>query len=509
MLGGGIVPGSVILIGGDPGIGKSTLLLQCAAALSKQHAVLYATGEESVRQVADRARRLAVDAGRSSRWSRRPASSASSRCRSEARARIVVIDSIQTMSVADVEAAPGAVTQLRESTAALVRHAKATGTAVLLIGHVTREGVIAGPRVLEHMVDTVLYFESDSGSRFRVIRSVKNRFGAANEIGVFAMEERGLREVRNPSAIFLSRGAEAVPGSAVTVAREGTRQMLIEVQALVDPSQLANPRRVAVGFESNRVALLLAVMHRHAGVTLGAHDVFVNVVGGVRLAETAADLAVVAALHSSLGGRPLPQELAVFGEIGLTGEIRPVPYGEERLREAAKHGFRRAVVPRANAPRQPVAGHRGRGRGPRRRGARRPRLSYSAAADGQMRAVRTALSATCSTSIGWPATTSVVPGSGIASSCSTISPDSVRGPLVGRFQPSARLISRRLSVPGTTWPPAACAAMRAPCGSACVVNSPTTSSRMSSSVTSPFRSPYSSTTKAMRRRSRRNRSNWS
>jgi len=355
VLGGGIVPGSVILIGGDPGIGKSTLLLQCAAALSKEHAVLYATGEESVRQVADRARRLAVDAGKLALVAETGVERILA-LSNESGARIVVIDSIQTMSVADVEAAPGAVTQLRESTAALVRHAKATGTAVLLIGHVTREGVIAGPRVLEHMVDTVLYFESDSGSRFRVIRSVKNRFGAANEIGVFAMEERGLREVRNPSAIFLSRGAEAVPGSAVTVAREGTRQMLIEVQALVDPSQLANPRRVAVGFESNRVALLLAVMHRHAGVTLGAHDVFVNVVGGVRLAETAADLAVVAALHSSLGGRPLPQDLAVFGEIGLTGEIRPVPYGEERLREAAKHGFRRAVVPRANAPRQPVTG---------------------------------------------------------------------------------------------------------------------------------------------------------
>ncbi len=355
VLGGGIVPGSVILIGGDPGIGKSTLLLQCAAALSKEHAVLYATGEESVRQVADRARRLAVDADRLALVAETGVERILA-LSNESGARIVVIDSIQTMSVADVEAAPGAVTQLRESTAALVRYAKATGTAVLLIGHVTREGVIAGPRVLEHMVDTVLYFESDSGSRFRVIRSVKNRFGAANEIGVFAMEERGLREVRNPSAIFLSRGAEAVPGSAVTVAREGTRQMLIEVQALVDPSQLANPRRVAVGFESNRVALLLAVMHRHAGVTLGAYDVFVNVVGGVRLAETAADLAIVAALHSSLGGKPLAQELAVFGEIGLTGEIRPVPYGEERLREAAKHGFRRAVVPRANAPRQPIAG---------------------------------------------------------------------------------------------------------------------------------------------------------
>src|SRR5688572_14520362 len=299
VLGGGLVPGSVTLVGGEPGIGKSTLMLQCAAALAGSQPVLYATGEESVRQVAERARRLAVDAGRLALV----AETAVERILEHAEtagARILVIDSIQTMSVAEVDSAPGAVTQLRESTAALVRHAKATGAAVLLIGHVTREGVIAGPRVLEHMVDTVLYFESDSGSRFRVIRAVKNRFGAVNEIGVFAMEEKGLREVRNPSAIFLSRGTEAVPGSAVTVAREGTRQMLIEVQGLVDPSQLANPRRVAVGFESNRLALLLAVLHRHAGLALHAQDVFVNVVGGVRLAETAADLAVVAALVSSL-----------------------------------------------------------------------------------------------------------------------------------------------------------------------------------------------------------------
>jgi DNA repair protein RadA/Sms len=355
VLGGGLVPGSVTLIGGEPGIGKSTLLLQCAAALARDAAVLYATGEESVRQVAERARRLGVDAA-SLTLVAETAVERILEFASESPARVIVIDSIQTMSVGQVEAAPGAVTQLRESTASLVRHAKATGTAVLLIGHVTREGSIAGPRVLEHMVDTVLYFESDSGSRYRVIRAVKNRFGAVNEIGVFAMEERGLREVRNPSAIFLSRGKEAVPGSAVTVAREGTRQMLIEVQGLVDASALANPRRVAVGFESNRLALLLAVLHRHAGIALSAHDVFVNVVGGVRLAETAADLAVLAALRSSLGGKPLPQDLVVFGELGLTGEIRPVPYGEERLREAAKHGFRRAVVPLANAPRQPLAG---------------------------------------------------------------------------------------------------------------------------------------------------------
>jgi DNA repair protein RadA/Sms len=355
VLGGGLVPGSVTLIGGEPGIGKSTLLLQCAASLAASRGVLYATGEESVRQVAERARRLGVDSGDLNLV----AETAVERIvelAAGAGAAVLVIDSIQTMTVAAVESSPGAVTQLRESTASLVRHAKSSGTAVLLIGHVTREGVIAGPRVLEHMVDTVLYFESDSGSRFRVIRAVKNRFGAVNEIGVFAMEERGLREVRNPSAIFLSRGTEAVPGSAVTVAREGTRQMLIEVQGLVDASPLANPRRVAVGFESNRLALLLAVLHRHAGIALHAEDVFVNVVGGVRLAETAADLAVVAALVSSLKATPLPQELVVFGELGLTGEIRPVPYGEERLREAAKHGFRRAVVPRANAPRQAPEG---------------------------------------------------------------------------------------------------------------------------------------------------------
>jgi DNA repair protein RadA/Sms len=355
VLGGGLVPGSVTLIGGEPGIGKSTLLLQCAAALAKSGGVLYATGEESVRQVAERARRLEVDAGSLSLVAETGVERILEYA-SQAGARALVVDSIQTMTAAEVEAAPGAVTQLRESTAALVRHAKSTGTAVLLIGHVTREGSIAGPRVLEHMVDTVLYFESDSGSRFRVVRAVKNRFGAVNEIGVFAMEERGLREVRNPSAIFLSRGKEPMPGSAVTVAREGTRQMLIEVQGLVDASPLANPRRVAVGFEPNRLALLLAVLHRHAGLALHDQDVFVNVVGGVRLAETAADLAVVAALVSSLRGQPLAANLAVFGELGLTGEIRPVPYGEERLREAAKHGFRRAVVPSANAPRQAPEG---------------------------------------------------------------------------------------------------------------------------------------------------------
>jgi DNA repair protein RadA/Sms len=355
VLGGGLVPGSVTLIGGDPGIGKSTLLLQAAAALASGAPVLYATGEESARQVGLRARRLGL-AGAPLRL---VAETAVERILEQAGSmsgRVLVIDSIQTMTASTVEAASGSVSQLRECAAQLVAHAKSTGTAVLLIGHVTKEGVIAGPRLLEHMVDAVLYFESDSGSRYRVIRAVKNRFGAANEIGVFVMDERGLREVRNPSAIFLSRHEQPVAGSVVTVAREGTRQMLVEVQALADPSHAANPRRVAVGLEANRIAMLIAVLHRHAGVALHGHDVFVNAVGGVRLGETAADLPVVAAVLSSLEARPLPQDLVTFGEVGLAGEIRPVPYGEERLREAAKHGFRRAVVARANAPRKPVEG---------------------------------------------------------------------------------------------------------------------------------------------------------
>jgi DNA repair protein RadA/Sms len=355
VLGGGLVPGSVSLIGGDPGIGKSTLLLQAAAALAPGAPVLYATGEESARQVGLRAQRLGL-AGAPLRLVAETAVEQIVEQAGALGARVLVIDSIQTMTAASVEAAAGSVSQLRECAAQLVTHAKSTGTAVLLIGHVTKEGVIAGPRLLEHMVDAVLYFESDSGSRYRVIRAVKNRFGAANEIGVFVMDERGLREVRNPSAIFLSRHEHPVAGSVVTVAREGTRQMLIEVQALADASHAANPRRVAVGLEANRIAMLIAVLHRHAGVALHGHDVFVNVVGGVRLGETAADLPVLAAMLSSLEGRGLPQELVTFGEVGLAGEIRPVPYGEERLREAAKHGFRRAVVPRANVPRRAVDG---------------------------------------------------------------------------------------------------------------------------------------------------------
>jgi len=355
VLGGGLVTGSVTLIGGEPGIGKSTLLLQSAAAMSAQVPVLYATGEESVRQVGLRAQRLGVGAAPLRLLAETSVEEVLSQAEQH-RARVLVIDSIQTMATDSLESAAGSVSQLRESAARLVGHAKRTGTSVLLIGHVTKEGMIAGPRVLEHMVDSVLYFESDSGSRYRVVRAVKNRFGAANEIGVFAMDEQGLREVKNPSAIFLSRHEEPVPGSIVTVAREGTRQMLIEVQALVDASHATNPRRVAVGLEGNRIAMLLAVLHRHAGVALHGHDVFVNVVGGVRVNETAADLPVLAAALSSLEGRALPQDLVCFGEIGLAGEIRPVPFGEERLREAAKHGFRRAVVPRANLPRRPVEG---------------------------------------------------------------------------------------------------------------------------------------------------------
>jgi len=355
VLGGGLVAGSVTLLGGDPGIGKSTLLLQAAAALAAAVPVVYATGEESLRQVGLRARRLGLAAGPLAVLAETGVEAILAAAAAAA-ARVLVVDSIQTMATAEIEASPGSVSQLRESAARFVQFAKASGTAVVLIGHVTKEGVIAGPRVLEHLVDTVLYFESDAGSRFRIVRAVKNRFGAAQEIGVFAMEEGGLKEVKNPSAIFLSRHPAPVAGSIVTVAREGTRPLLIEVQALVDESRLQLPRRVAVGLDANRLALLLAVLHRHAGIALGAHDVFVNVVGGVRLGETAADLPALLAAVSSLEGRPLAQELIAFGELGLAGEIRPVPYGEERLREAAKHGFRRAIVPLANAPRKPVDG---------------------------------------------------------------------------------------------------------------------------------------------------------
>lgn len=355
VLGGGLVAGSVTLIGGDPGIGKSTLMLQSAAALSAAGPSLYATGEESLKQVGLRARRLGLDSA-GTRLVAETQVEAIVEAAKGLKARALIVDSIQTMYSDRIEAAPGAVSQLRECTAELVRFAKSSGTAVLLVGHVTKEGQIAGPRVLEHMVDTVLYFESDMGSRYRVLRSVKNRFGAANEIGVFAMLEQGLREVANPSAIFLSRHAAPVSGSAITVMREGTRSLLIEVQVLVDGSVGANPRRVAVGIDANRLTMLLAVAHRHGGLRLSGQDVFANVVGGVRLQETAGDLAIVLAARSSLNDAPLPPALIVFGELGLAGEIRPVPFGEERLREAAKHGFKSALVPESNVPRRSIEG---------------------------------------------------------------------------------------------------------------------------------------------------------
>ena len=349
VLGGGLVEGAVVLVGGDPGIGKSTLLLQAVARMAATLPGLYVTGEESLAQVAGRAARLGLPLDGVNAL----AETAVERILGHAatvKPRLIVADSIQTLWTESITAAPGSVSQVRESAARLVRYAKETGTAVFLVGHVTKEGGIAGPRVLEHMVDAVLYFEGESGSRVRVLRAFKNRFGAVNELGVFAMGEQGLKEVPNPSAIFLSGGSLRQPGSCVTVTREGTRPLLVEVQALVDASPLSNPRRVAVGLEGNRLAMLLAVLHRHAGVATGDQDVFVNVVGGIRLQETAADLPVLLAVLSSLRDCPLPDKTIAFGEVGLSGEIRPVPNGEERLKEAATHGFKRAIVPKANAP---------------------------------------------------------------------------------------------------------------------------------------------------------------
>jgi len=349
VLGGGLVEGAVVLVGGDPGIGKSTLLLQAIARMAGALPGLYVTGEESLAQVAGRAQRLGLPID----GVHALAETGVERILEHAatmRPKLIVADSVQTLWTESLTAAPGSVSQVRESAARLVRYAKETGTAVFLVGHVTKEGGIAGPRVLEHMVDAVLYFEGESGSRFRVLRAFKNRFGAVNELGVFAMGETGLKEVPNPSAIFLSGGSTPQPGSCVMVTREGTRPLLVEVQALVDASPLSNPRRVAVGLEQNRLAMLLAVLHRHGGIGVSDQDVFVNVVGGIRLQETAADLPVLLAVLSSLRDRPLPEKTIAFGEVGLSGEIRPVPNGEERLKEAATHGFKRAIVPRANAP---------------------------------------------------------------------------------------------------------------------------------------------------------------
>ncbi|MBP3984978.1 DNA repair protein RadA [Pseudoxanthomonas helianthi] len=348
VLGGGLVEGAVVLVGGDPGIGKSTLLLQALAKMSLDFPSLYVTGEESLAQVAGRAVRLDLSLDGLQALAETGIEKILEHAVA-ARPKLIVADSVQTLWTETLTAAPGSVSQVRESAARLVRYAKETGTAVFLVGHVTKEGGIAGPRVLEHMVDAVLYFEGESGSRFRVLRAFKNRFGAVNELGVFAMGDKGLKEVPNPSAIFLS-GSTQQPGSCVMVTREGTRPLLVEVQALVDSSPLSNPRRVAVGLEQNRLAMLLAVLHRHGGVVVGDQDVFVNVVGGIRVQETAADLPVLLAVLSSLRDRPLPEKTVAFGEVGLSGEIRPVPNGEERLREAATHGFKRAIVPKANAP---------------------------------------------------------------------------------------------------------------------------------------------------------------
>lgn len=354
VLGGGIVAGGVVLIGGDPGIGKSTLLLQALDALATRMQVLYVTGEESGAQVALRARRLGLAGDKVRVLAEIQLERILASIDAEAPA-FCVIDSIQTLYSDQLTSAPGSVAQVRECAAQLTRTAKATGTTVVLVGHVTKEGTIAGPRVLEHIVDTVLYFEGDTHSSFRLIRAIKNRYGAVNEIGVFAMTERGLKGVGNPSAIFLSTHTEPVPGSCVMVTLEGTRPLLVEIQALVDGGG-PSPRRLSVGLERDRLAMLLAVLHRHAGIACMDQDVFVNAVGGVRISEPAADLAVMLAIQSSLRGRPLPRGFVAFGEVGLAGEVRPAPRGQERLKEAAKLGFSVAVVPKANAPKKPIEG---------------------------------------------------------------------------------------------------------------------------------------------------------
>jgi DNA repair protein RadA/Sms len=349
VLGGGLVEGSVILLGGDPGIGKSTILLQCLCAVSQQRSALYVTGEESPQQVSLRARRLNLPGA--------DLQLLSSTCVEEIIAQagsskpaLMVIDSIQTIYSNSLQSAAGSVSQIRESTAMLVKFAKQSNVTIFLVGHVTKEGQLAGPRVLEHMVDTVLYFEGDAATRYRVIRAVKNRFGAVNELGIFAMTDAGLKPVSNPSAIFLAQHDQPVSGSIVMVSREGTRPFLVEIQALVSECHSGNPRRLSVGLESNRLAMLIAILQRHGGIPLYDQDVFINAVGGVRIAETGADLAIILAILSSYRDRPVNPRTLVFGEVGLSGEIRPVANGEERLREASKHGFENAIIPRANLP---------------------------------------------------------------------------------------------------------------------------------------------------------------
>ena len=353
-LGGGLVPGGVVLIGGDPGIGKSTLLLQALSLLSSACKVLYVSGEESGEQVALRARRLGLDSHALQLMAEINLERILATLQAE-KPQVAVIDSIQTLWSDQLSSAPGSVAQVRECAAQLTRLAKQTGITVILVGHVTKEGALAGPRVLEHIVDTVLYFEGDTHSSFRLVRAFKNRFGAVNELGVFAMTDKGLKGVNNPSALFLSQHGQDVAGSCVMVTQEGTRPLLVEIQALVDNAH-SNPRRLTVGLEAQRLAMLLAVLHRHAGIVCFDQDVFVNAVGGVKITEPAADLAVLLSISSSLKNKALPSKLVVFGEVGLAGEIRPAPRGQERLKEAAKLGFTRAVIPEANRPKQPIAG---------------------------------------------------------------------------------------------------------------------------------------------------------
>jgi DNA repair protein RadA/Sms len=358
VLGGGLVPGGVVLIGGDPGIGKSTLLLQALAEMSAAGvSVLYSSGEESAAQIALRAKRIALAAPQLEVLAEIQLEKLLSTI-DAARPQVVVVDSIQTVYSDALTSAPGSVAQVRECAAQLTRYAKSSGICMLMVGHVTKDGHLAGPRVLEHIVDTVLYFEGDTHSSFRLVRSIKNRFGAVNELGVFAMTEKGLKGVSNPSAIFLSQHAEMVPGACVLVTQEGSRPLLVEIQALVDTAHIPNPRRLAVGLEQHRLAMLLAVLHRHAGIACFDQDVFLNAVGGVKISEPAADLAVLLAIQSSIRNRALPKELIVFGEVGLAGEIRPCPRGQERLKEAAKLGFTIAIIPKANLPKSKIPGLR-------------------------------------------------------------------------------------------------------------------------------------------------------
>ncbi len=355
VLGGGLVPGSCVLIGGSPGAGKSTLLLQVLCNLAESRSALYVTGEESLQQVAMRAHRLGLKTDGLQMMAETAVETVCATAEKH-RPKILVVDSIQVMFCDGVQSAPGSVSQVRECAALLVQFAKQTGTILLLVGHVTKDGSLAGPKVLEHMIDCSLMLEGSHDSRFRTLRSHKNRFGAVNELGVFAMTEKGMKEVSNPSAIFLQRSGEVSSGSTVMVVWEGSRPLLVELQALVDDSHLGNPRRVTVGVDHNRLAMLLAVLHRHGGLMVGDQDIFVNIVGGVKVLETSADLALLLAVVSSFRDRPLPSDLVVFGEVGLSGEIRPVPSGLERLREAAKHGFKRAIVPAGNAPKSAIAG---------------------------------------------------------------------------------------------------------------------------------------------------------